>query len=180
MQTKGVQRSLYEKREMACFLSITEVESSNCQDSSSQDFRESQLYEYENMSSCTYLFVTANFLHRLAIYVLVTAVIEVPSILILYSYGYPSSPSSDWFWIFLIVENLYIIWLLRHSVIGGPVPNQGPRDMSFDIVWGTLSMFLIIAAIGETVNWLIEEIGKLRRTQKPPSQSDSSKISETP
>ena len=115
-------------------------------------------------------------LYRLAIYTVVTAIIEGPSILILYSYGYPESPSSDWFWIFLIVENLYM-WLLWSQAIGGPIPGQGPRDISLDLVWGVVSMFLIIAAIGETMNWLIEEIRKLKRTLKPPDQSDSSKIS---
>jgi hypothetical protein len=102
------------------------------------------------------------FLHRLAVYALVTAIIEVPSILILYGCGYPKSPSSDWIWIFLIVENLYM-WLLWSQAIGGPIPGQGPRDMSFDLVWGIVSMFLIIAAIGETINWLIEEIRKRER-----------------
>jgi hypothetical protein len=101
------------------------------------------------------------FLQRLAIYALVTAIIEVPSILILYSYGYPKSPSSDWIWIFLIVENLYML-LLWSQAIGGPIPGQGPRDMSFDVVWGIVSMFLIIGAIGETINWLIEEIRKMK------------------
>jgi len=118
------------------------------------------------------------FLHRLAIYVLVTAIIEVPSILILYSYGYPNSPSSDWIWIFLIVGNLYFI-LIALSAIGGPVPNQGPRDMSFDLVYGIVSMFIIIAAIGETLNWLIEEVRKLMRTQKHQNQSTAPKISGT-
>jgi hypothetical protein len=119
------------------------------------------------------------FLHRLVIYVLVTAIIEVPSILVLYSYGYPNSPSSDWIGIFLIVGNLHFI-LIALSAIGGPVPNQEPRDMSFDLVYGIVSMFLIIGAIGETINWLNEEIRKLRRTQNPPNQSDSSKISSGP
>jgi hypothetical protein len=87
------------------------------------------------MSSYWYVFVTMKFYHRLAIYVLVTAIIEVPSILVLYSYGYPNSPSSDWIGIFLIVGNLYFI-LIALSAIGGPVPNQGPRARAssvFDI-----------------------------------------------
>jgi hypothetical protein len=115
------------------------------------------------------------FLIRLVVYALVTAIIEVPSILELYRYGYPGSPSSDWFWIFLIVENLYI-WFLWGYAIGGPVPGQGPRDISLDVVWGIVSMFIIIAAIGETINWLIEEVRRLRKA-KSPDQSASSKIS---
>jgi hypothetical protein len=103
------------------------------------------------------------FQHRLTIYVLVTAVIEVPSILILYSYGYPNSPSSDWVWIFLIVENLYIIWLLGHRVIGGPVPSQAPRDISFDLLWGVVSMFIIVALIGEMINWSSEKITDMKK-----------------
>lgn len=102
-------------------------------------------------------------LHRLAVYAMVTAMIEVPSILFLYSYGYPNDPSSYVSWAFLIVYNLYF-WLIAISAIGGPFPNEGPRDMSLDIVWGTVSMFLIIAAIGETISWLIEEIRKERNT----------------
>ena len=119
------------------------------------------------------------FLHRLAVYALVTAIIEVPSIMFLYSYGYPNDPSSYASWALLIVYNLYFL-LIAFSAIGGPVPNQGPRDMSFDIVYGIVSMFLVIGAIGETINWLIEENRKLRRTQKPLNQSGSSKISRGP
>ena len=129
-----------------------------------------------NRSALHDVVVVMKFLHRLAIYVLVTAIIEVPSILILYSYGYPNSPSSDWIWIFLIVENLYI-WFLWSNAIGGPVPGQGPRDISFDLVWGVVSMFIIIAAIGETINWLIEEVRKLR-TRETKNHSTSPKISE--
>jgi hypothetical protein len=40
-------------------------------------------------------------------------------------------------------------------------------------------IILDMAAHAETINWLIEEIRKLRRTQKPPIQSDFSKISGT-
>jgi hypothetical protein len=109
--------------------------------------------------------MTMKFLHRLAVYVLVTAIIEVPSILTLYRYGYPEGPSSDWFWVFLIVENLCILFLWS-SAIGGPVPGQGLRDISLDLLWGVVSMFVIIAVLGETLNWLIEETGKLRRTSK--------------
>lgn len=119
-------------------------------------------------------------LYRVAIYALVTAIIEGPSILILYSLGYPNSPSSDWIQIYVIAANAFFFMLALSAIGGYPgQANQGPRDMSFDLVWGVASMFLIIAAIGETMNWLIEEIRKLRRTQKPPRQSDSSKISET-
>ena len=112
------------------------------------------------MTSVCSAVVAMRFPQRLAIYALVTAIVEVPSILILYSYGYPKSPSSDWIWIFLIVENLYML-LLWSQAIGGPIPGQGPRDMSLDVVWGIVSMFLIIGAIGETINWLIEEIRKM-------------------
>ncbi len=75
----------------------------------------------------------------------------------------------------LIVENLYI-WFLWGYAIGGPVPGQRPRDISLDAVWGIVAMFIIIAAIGETINWLVEEVKKLRKT-KSPDQSVSSKIS---
>jgi hypothetical protein len=101
------------------------------------------------------------FLHRLAVYALVTAMIEVPSILFLYSYGYPNDPSSYVSWASLIAYNLYFL-LIAFSAIGGPVPNQGPRDMSFDLVWGAVSMFIIVAAIGETIVWLSQEIQKMQ------------------
>ena len=79
------------------------------------------------------------------------------------------------FWIFLIVENLYF-WFLWGYAIGGPVPGQGPRDISLDVVWGIVSMFLIIAVVGETISWLVEEVRKLRKT-KSRDQSASSRIS---
>jgi hypothetical protein len=98
------------------------------------------------------------------IYSFVTAIIEVPAILMLYSYGYPSNPSSYMTWAFLIAYNLFFI-MIGFSSVGGPIPGQGPRDMSLDLVWGAISMFIIIAAIGETMNWLTEEVRKLRRKQ---------------
>jgi hypothetical protein len=103
--------------------------------------------------------------YRLAVYVLVTAIIEGPSILILYSYGYPSNPSSMSTWAFLIVYNLYFV-LLALSAIGGPSPNQGPRDMSLDLVWGVVSMFIVVTVIGEAVNWLGENIIEITGTEK--------------
>jgi hypothetical protein len=110
------------------------------------------------------LFVIMRFLHRLAIYALITAIIEVPSILLLYGLGYPNSPSSDWVLPFLIVMNLYVIWILMHTVIGGAVPSQPSRDITFDPVWGVMSMFIIITIIGESIYWLTEEARKQRRT----------------
>jgi len=78
--------------------------------------------------------MTMKFLHRLTVYVLVTAIIEGPAILILYNYGYPSNRSSYGSWAFLVAENLYFL-LLALSALGGPIPGQGPRDMSLDLVW---------------------------------------------
>jgi uncharacterized membrane protein (DUF485 family) len=100
-------------------------------------------------------------LYRLAIYVMVTVIIEGPSVLILYSYGYPNNPSSTSTLAFLIVYNLYFV-LIAFSAIGGPVPNQGPRDMSFDLVYGVAAMFIIVAVVGETIVWLSQEIRKMQ------------------
>ena len=111
-------------------------------------------------------------LHRVAIYALVTAVIEVPSILILYSLGYPNSPSSNWIQIYMIVENLFF-FMLAFSALGGPVPGQGPRDISFDLVWGVVSMFIIVAVVGEAIYWLSQEIEKIKRKDEQRLQSRS-------
>jgi len=104
---------------------------------------------------------STRFFHRVVIYILVTAIIEAPSILILYSYGYPNNPFSHGSWAFLIAENLFFL-MLALSAPGGPIPNQRPRDTSFDLVYGVVSMFIIVAVIGETINWLSEEIGKMK------------------
>jgi hypothetical protein len=99
-------------------------------------------------------------LHRLVVYALITAIIEGPSIVILYSYRYPNNPSSTSTLAFLIVYNLYFV-IIAFSAIGDPVPNQGPRDMSFDLVRGVVSMFTIVAVVSETIHWLSGQIRKL-------------------
>lgn len=53
--------------------------------------------------------------------------------------------------------------MLAFSALGGPIPGQGPRDISFDLVWGVVSMFIIVAVIGETIYWLSQEIEKMKK-----------------
>jgi hypothetical protein len=65
----------------------------------------------------------------------------------------------------LIVYNLYFV-LIALSAIGGPSPNQGPRDMSLDLVWGVVSMFIVVTVIGEAMNWLGENIIEITGTEK--------------
>jgi hypothetical protein len=109
------------------------------------------------------------FHYRLAIYILATVIIEVPAIFALYSYGYPSNSSSYGTLAFYIAYNILFI-LIAFGSIGGPVPGAGPRDMSMDLFWGVVLMFVILAVIGETLEWLFDEIMKLKGRQKLQSQ----------
>jgi hypothetical protein len=97
-------------------------------------------------------------------------------ILALYSYGYPSNRSSNGTLAFQIAYDL--LWIMIGlSSYGGPVPGQQPRDMSLDLFWGVVFMFAIVYALGETINWLVEEIRRLRRPQEPHDKSTSPKSS---
>jgi hypothetical protein len=107
-------------------------------------------------------------LHRLLVYALVTAIIEVPSIIVLYSLGYPDNPYARTSTAYLIAVNLFI-WFLVSSAISGPPPEgTSPSDLSilignplFQLFAGVVCMFIIVTVIGEAIVWLNGEISKL-------------------
>jgi len=107
-------------------------------------------------------------LYRLLVYALVTAIIEVPSIIVLYSLGYPNNPHATASVAYLIALNLFI-WFLWSSAIGGPPPEgTSPSDSLiynplFQLFAGVVCMFIIVTVIGEAIVWLNGEISKLSR-----------------
>jgi hypothetical protein len=63
----------------------------------------------------------------------------------------------------VIAANAFFFMLALSAIGGYPgQANQGPRDMSFDLVYGVVSMFIIVALTGETINWLSQEIRKMK------------------
>jgi hypothetical protein len=109
-------------------------------------------------------------LYRVLVYALVTATIEVPSIIVLYSLGYPNDPHATASIAWLIALNLFI-WFLWSSAIGGPPPEgTSPPDLYllisnplFQLFAGVVCMFIIVTVIGEAIVWLNGEISKLSR-----------------
>ena len=109
-------------------------------------------------------------LYRLLVYALVTAMIEVPSIIVLYSLGYPNNPYARTSTAYLIAVNLFI-WFLWSSAIGGPPPEgTSPSDSLilignplFQLFAGVVCMFILVTVIGEAIVWLNREISKLSR-----------------
>jgi len=113
------------------------------------------------VNNCNIVLTFVKDLHRALIYVLLTAIIEVPSIVILYSLGYPSSPSSNWMNVYDNVMVFYIFFVRR-----------GTGDSRLDLVGGVLAMLLIIAILGESIYWLSREVREgLKKKEKQLSQA---------
>jgi len=83
-----------------------------------------------------------NVWHRIAVYTLMTAVIEGLFIWKLFSYGHEFPPS----WIYWIVQNVGLVLF--------PLEEGPPSTGFFALLTGIICMFFIISAIGETINWL--------------------------
>ena len=84
-----------------------------------------------------------NVWHRILTYALVTAVIEGFFIWRLFSYGSEFPP----LWIYWIVMNVGLI-------IFNPLESGPPPTGFFALITGTVSMFLMIYVICETIIWL--------------------------
>ena len=102
-------------------------------------------------------------LYRLLVYALVTAIIEGPSIIVLYSLGYPNNLSARGSIAFHIVYNIEF-WFLALGR-GYPGADQGSLIYNplFQVFAGVVAMFIIISVISETIVWLSGEISKLSR-----------------
>jgi succinate dehydrogenase hydrophobic anchor subunit len=102
-------------------------------------------------------------LYRMLVYALVTAIIEVPSIIVLYSLGYPNNPHATASTAFRIAYNIFF-WLL---VLGRSYPGADPGSLIsnplFQLFAGVVCMFIIVTLIGEAIVWLNGEISKLSR-----------------
>lgn len=105
------------------------------------------------------------FLHRLMVYVLVTAIIEASTGIVLYYLGFPSnsaiSGSLAGQMAFLIFFN-FILWMVLSNAIGGPEGAAPQGSWIYDpiarMVGGIVGMFIIVTAIGESMNWVGERI----------------------
>ena len=106
--------------------------------------------------------VFMKFSHRVLVYALVTAIIEVPSIVVLYSF--PNNLSETGYLAFLIVFNLsiYFLWGIAMS---GPEVAAPQGSWVYPLIWlvaGVVGMFIIVAVIGEAIVWLSQEIRKMK------------------
>lgn len=104
-------------------------------------------------------------LYRALVYAIVTAIIEGPSIIVLYSLGYPNNASARGSLAFLIAYNV-VLYFLWGNAIGGP-DAAAPKgswiyNPLFQLAAGAVGMFIIVTVIGETIVWLSQEIRKLR------------------
>ncbi len=109
------------------------------------------------------------FLHRLAVYVLVTAIIEGPSIVVLYSFGYPGNTYGPGVWALLVALNFFLYFLWSNA-IGGPEAAAPPGSPIYNplvaLVTGVIGMFIIVTVIGEGMNWLGEKIMEMTGPEK--------------
>jgi hypothetical protein len=106
---------------------------------------------------------------RLAVYVLVTAIIEGPSIVVLYLFGYPSNVYGLGYSALLVALNLFLYFLWSNA-IGGPEAAAPPGSLIYNplvqLVAGMIGMFIIVAVIGEGMNWLGGKIMEMIGTEK--------------
>jgi hypothetical protein len=93
---------------------------------------------------------------RLARYVLVTAIIEGSSIIVLYSFGYPDHAQGLGFFALMIALNFFFFYLLSMAP-GGPQGAAPPGSWIYNplvqLVAGVVGMFIIVVVIGEIMNW---------------------------
>ncbi|MDH5793105.1 MAG: hypothetical protein OEZ18_00890 [Candidatus Bathyarchaeota archaeon] len=115
------------------------------------------------------LTLRARALYRVLVYALVTAIIEVPSIIVLYSLGYPNNPHATTSTAYLIALNLFI-WFLFVLTMSRPPPGSDTApppaflfNSLFHLFAGVVCMFIIVTVIGEAIVWLNGEISKLSR-----------------
>jgi hypothetical protein len=98
---------------------------------------------------------------RLGVYVLVTAIIEGLSIVVLYSFGYPHYVYGPGMYALLVALNFFI-WFLWMNALGGPYSAAPPGSSIYNpfvqLVSGVVGMFIIVVVIGEVTNWLTREM----------------------
>jgi hypothetical protein len=106
--------------------------------------------------------------HRLAIYVLVTALIEAPCILILYSLGSSNGSLNGLGYMAETIGLNIVFFYFALSAIGGYESHVNEQPLSPLVVWGAgvFTMFLMITIGGETINWLIETAMEATGPQK--------------
>lgn len=106
-------------------------------------------------------------LHRALVYLLITALIEVPSFIVLYSSGFPNNAalSATGGLALVISYNLFLFFLYVNGIGGSdaPTPPGGTLiyNQLFQLVAGVVGMLIIITVIGEVLVWLKQEIEKL-------------------
>lgn len=112
---------------------------------------------------------------RLALYVLVTAIIEGSSIVVLYSSGYPHNAQGLGVLALMIALNFFFFYLLSMA-IGGPQGAAPPGSWIYNplvqLVAGVVGMFIIVVVIGEGMNWLRGRMMKMTGTKKELSESN--------
>jgi hypothetical protein len=107
--------------------------------------------------------------YRLAVYALVTAIVEGPCVVVLYSFGYPNNVSGPGSLVELVALNLFV-YLLWGNAIGGPEAAAAPGSWIYNpivqLAGGVVGMFVIVAVVGETMNWLGEKMMEITGTEK--------------
>lgn len=107
--------------------------------------------------------------YRLVVYVLVTAIVEGLSIIVLYSFGYPEDVSGPGYLALLVALNFFLYFLWGNA-IGGPEAAAPPGSLIYNplvqLVAGVVGMFMIVAVIGEGMNWLGGKIMEITGTEK--------------
>ena len=102
-------------------------------------------------------------LRRLAVYSLITLAIEGFCIIVLYTNGYPYNLSEQAEWAENIALN-FVLWMEFSYAIGGPSPGKTGGNWFFSpvgqLVGGTVGMFAIVTAIGESTYWLRKRISE--------------------
>jgi hypothetical protein len=114
---------------------------------------------------------------RLAVYVLVTAIIEGLSIVVLYSFGYPDYVHGPGMYALLVALNFFIYFLWMNA-LGGPYAAAPPGASIYNplvqLVSGVIGMFIIVVVIGEATNWLTREtMGTEKELSRSNRQLDS-------
>ena len=108
-------------------------------------------------------------LHRVLVYVFVTAIIEVVCISVLYSYGYPNSVSGPGALAWFVGVN-FLAYFLWGNAVGGPQGAAPQGSLIYNplvqLVGGVVGMFIIVTVIGEGTNWLSGKIVEMAGTEK--------------
>jgi len=105
---------------------------------------------------------------RLAVYVLVTAIIEGISIVVLYSFGYPNYVHGPGYYALFVALNFFMYFLWSNA-IGGPEaapPGSSIYSPLVQLATGVVGMFIIVAVIGEGINWLDGKMMEMTGTEK--------------